>query len=162
MNPSWLNLFLKTSCQPDFICYIKSNRNGPWTYQVLHALQNFPASQQLLNAIRSCDLSIWNSLRSLYVNTSLGAGENLTNWHHMRLNTPAELWGLITHILVCLWGLFQAGGMTEKEITSLCCLSTFAWIFPRWSSKAPNRGTLGMWLKYLRRNWLISSLGAMS
>jgi len=31
---------------------------------------------------------------------------------------------------VNLWGLLLAGGMTEKEITSLCYLSTFAWIFP--------------------------------
>jgi len=34
-----------------------------------------------------------------------------------------------TH-LVYLWGLLLAGGMTENEITSLCYLSTFAWIFP--------------------------------
>ena len=27
-----------------------------------------------------------------------------------------------------LWGLLLAGGMTER-IRSLCCLSTFAWIF---------------------------------
>ena len=29
-----------------------------------------------------------------------------------------------------LWGLLLAGGMTEKEIISLCYLSTFAWAFP--------------------------------
>jgi len=43
---------------------------------------------------------------------------------------PAGLWGCTTHSLVYLWGLLLAGGMTEKEITSLCCLSTFVWIFP--------------------------------
>jgi hypothetical protein len=32
----------------------------------------------------------------------------------------------------------------------------------RWSSEAPNRGSLRMWLEYLRRNWLISCLGAIS
>ena len=48
----------------------------------------------------------------------------------MRLTVPAKLWGLITHILVYLGGLLLAGGMTLKDITSLCCLSTFAWIFP--------------------------------
>ena len=42
----------------------------------------------------------------------------LTVWHHMRLTIPADLWGLITHILVYLWGLLLAGGMTEKEIAS--------------------------------------------
>jgi len=37
----------------------------------------------------------------------------------------------ITHTLVYFWGLLLAGGMTEKEIIrSLCCLSTFTWIFP--------------------------------
>ena len=29
-----------------------------------------------------------------------------------------------------IWGLFLAGGMTEKDIISLCYLSTFVWIFP--------------------------------
>jgi hypothetical protein len=28
----------------------------------------------------------------------------------------------------------MAGGMTEKEIKSLCCLSTFAWTFPATSA----------------------------
>jgi hypothetical protein len=31
---------------------------------------------------------------------------------------------------VYLWGLLLDGGITERIITSLCCLSTFAWIFP--------------------------------
>jgi hypothetical protein len=31
---------------------------------------------------------------------------------------------------VYLWGLLLAGEITEKEITSLYYLSTFAWIFP--------------------------------
>jgi len=30
-----------------------ANRNDTWTYQVLHALQDLPTSQQLLDAIRS-------------------------------------------------------------------------------------------------------------
>jgi len=29
-----------------------------------------------------------------------------------------------------LWELLMAGGMTEKDFISLCCLSTCAWIFP--------------------------------
>jgi len=52
----------------------------------------------------------------------------------MIITIPAKSWGLITHILVNLWGLLLAGGMTEKEITSLCHLSTFAWIFPTFSA----------------------------
>ena len=75
-------------------------------------------------------VSIWNSLSSLCVNISSGAGENLIIWHHMIITIPTELWGLITHILVYLLGLLLAGEMTEKEIISLCYLSTFAWIFP--------------------------------
>jgi len=75
-------------------------------------------------------LSTWNSLSSLCANISSGAGEILTFWHHMIITIPAELWGLITHILVYLWGLLLAGGMADKETISLCYLSTFAWIFP--------------------------------
>jgi hypothetical protein len=48
----------------------------------------------------------------------------------MRLTISTELCGLTTHILVYLWGLLLVSGMTEKEITSLCYLSIFAWIFP--------------------------------
>ena len=32
------------------------------------------------------------------MNISLGAGEILTFWHHMKLTIPTELWGHITHI----------------------------------------------------------------
>jgi len=69
------------------------------------------------------------SLISLCANISLGAGENLIICHHMIITIPAELWGLITHILVYLcvplvylWELLLAGGMKEKEIISLCYL----------------------------------------
>jgi len=78
----------------------------------------------------SINLKQFEYSSSLCANVSLGAGESLTTWHHMIITIPAELWGLITHILVYLWGLLLAGGMTEKEIINLCYLSTFAWIFP--------------------------------
>jgi len=94
----------------------------------LHLSSNFWISYDLAN------LSIWNSSSSLCTYVSSGAGESLTIWHHMIITIPAELWGLITHILMYLWGLLLAGGMTEKEITSLCYLSTFAWIFPKISA----------------------------
>ena len=49
----------------------------------------------------------------------------------MIITISAELYGLITHILVTLWGMLLAGGgMTEKEVTSLYCLTTFTLIFP--------------------------------
>jgi hypothetical protein len=49
----------------------------------------------------------------------------------MIITISAELYGLITHILVTLWGMLLAGGgMTEKEVTSLYCLTPFAWMFP--------------------------------
>jgi len=64
-----------------------ANRSDTWTYQVLHAIQDLPTSQQLLDyAIRSRQtiygdylrrLSTEDSLNSLYVNISLGAGEIL-------------------------------------------------------------------------------------
>ena len=79
--------------------------------------------------------SINDSLNSLFVNISLGAGEILTFWHHMKLIIPAELWGHITHISVYLWGILLDGGMTEKETKSLCRLSTFAWTFPATSAE---------------------------
>jgi len=56
--------------------------------------------------------------------------ERAWQFEHMIITIPAELWGLITHMLVYLWELLLAGGMTEKEIISLRYLSTFAWIFP--------------------------------
>ena len=76
--------------------------------------------------------SSWSaSLAENSANVSLGDGESLTIWHHMIITIPAELWGLITHILVYPWGLLLAGGMAEAETTSLCYLFTFAWgIFP--------------------------------
>ena len=57
-----------------------ANRSGTWTHQVLHALQDLPTSQQFLDAIRSrlSDYQSNDSLNSLYVNISLGAGEILT------------------------------------------------------------------------------------
>ena len=64
------------------------------------------------------------------MNISLGAWEILTIWHHIKLIIPAELWRHIKHISVYLWGKLLDGGMTEKEIKSLCCLPTFAWTFP--------------------------------
>ena len=61
-------------------------------------------------------LSILNNSSSLCANISLGAGESLTIYHHhMRLTKPAELWGLITHILVYLRGLLLAAGWQKKK-----------------------------------------------
>jgi len=79
--------------------HLLANRSDTWTFQVLHALQEFLASQQFLNAIQSSqsiNLKQFNSLNSLCADISLGAGESLTNWHHMRLTIPADLWELPT------------------------------------------------------------------
>jgi hypothetical protein len=80
-----------------------------------------------VSAIFGCHTISWvyqsETVRAPFA--SLGAGENLTVWHHIWLTIPAELWGLITHNLVYLLGLLLAGGMTEKEIISLCYLFTF-------------------------------------
>ena len=60
-------------------------------------------------------LSILNSSSSLCANVSSGAGENLMIWHHMMITFPAELWGLITHNLVYLWGLLLAGWWDDRK-----------------------------------------------
>ena len=44
--------FLRKLCRLTFLLQI-ANRSDTWTYQVLHALQDFPTPQQFLNAIRS-------------------------------------------------------------------------------------------------------------
>jgi len=49
------NPLLKKVVQADLLI---ANRSDTWTYQVLHALQDFPTSQQFLNAIQSKKLSI--------------------------------------------------------------------------------------------------------
>jgi len=73
------------------------------------------------------------------VNISLGAGEILTCWHHMKLTIPAELWGHITHILVYLWGILLDGGMTEREIKSLPVLPLYLRLdIPSNLSRAPS------------------------
>jgi hypothetical protein len=92
---------------------------SPRTRVLLHAAEysaDFLASQQFLNAIQSHESINLKQLSSLCANVSSGAGESLTFWHHMIITIPAKLWGLIfTRILVCLWGLLLAGGMTEKQ-----------------------------------------------
>jgi len=121
-------LFLRNLCRLTFLLQI-ANRSDTWTYQVLHALQDFPTPQQFLNAIRSREAIKIKQFELTLREGIIGSWRELDNLtphdnHHL-----AELWRLITHILVNLWGLLLAGGMTEKEITSLCYLSIFAWIF---------------------------------
>jgi len=60
---SWVsrNVLILTACSTKVSLLKKvvradpliANRSDTWTYQVLHALQDFPTSQQFLNAIRS-------------------------------------------------------------------------------------------------------------
>jgi len=98
-----LPFFLQTNVIHGFIRFCST------CYKIFLCLSNFGMPYDLAS------LSIWNSLSSLCTSILLGAGESLTIWHHMRLTIPAELWGLITHFLVYLWGLFLAGGMTVKN-----------------------------------------------
>jgi hypothetical protein len=98
-----------------------ANRSDTWTYQVLHALQDFLAPQQYLDAIwfrESINLKQLAHFAQTYHWGLERAWQLNTTWDSP---IPAELWGLITHILVCLWGLLLAGGMIEKEITSSLC-----------------------------------------
>jgi len=80
-----------------------------------------------------------------------------------------ELWAEETFFFsvnAFFWGFFSSPSLfaaTSQQPTFIITfLSRTLDSFQRWSSEAPNKGTLGKWLEYLRRNWLISSLGAMS
>ena len=55
-----------------------ANRNDTWTYQVLHALQDLLHLNSFWMPYDLVRLSINDSLNSLYVNISLGAGKILT------------------------------------------------------------------------------------
>jgi len=120
---------LEKVVQADLLLICKQSRNT-WTYQVLCALQDFPASQpQFLDATRSRESINLKQFELPLHERIIGSWREPTVWHHIWLTIPAELWGLITRNLVYRWGLLLAGGVTEKEIISLCYLSTFAWIF---------------------------------
>jgi len=97
---------------------------------ILHALQDFPASQQFLNAIRSCESihlkQFEPTLREHHIIGSWRELDNLTS--HDTHHSSRIMRTYHTHLLY-LWVLLLAGGMTDKEITSLL-LSTFAWMFP--------------------------------
>jgi len=107
------------------------NRSDTWTYQVLNALQDLPTSQQLLDAIRSRQtinlgqferehiIGGWRDLDILAPHDAHHSSRIMRTYH--------------THFGVPL-GILLDGGMTEKEIKSLCCLSTFAWTFPATSA----------------------------
>ena len=113
-----------------------ANRSYRWTHQVRHALQSrfTYKSQQLLTAIRSRQTINLGQFELTLREHIIGGWRDLDIWHHMKLIIPAELWGHITHISVYLRGILLDGGMTEKEIKSLCCLFTFAWTFPATSA----------------------------
>jgi hypothetical protein len=107
-----------------------ANRSDTWTYQVLHALHDFPTSQQFLNAIRSresinlkqfeltlCEQIIIGSWREL---------DDLTphdNHHSSRIMRTYH-----THFGIPL-GIAPGWWDDKKKIISLCYLSIFAWIF---------------------------------
>ena len=78
--------FLRKSCGLTFL----QKDLDAWAYQVLHSLQDFPASHSFWMPYDLLSLSIRNSLSSLRANISLGAGENLTIGRHVRLIIPAE------------------------------------------------------------------------
>ena len=104
-----------------------ANRSDTWTYQVLHALQDLPASQQLLDAIRSCQTINLRKFELTLREHVIGG------WRDLDILTPHEahhssriMRTYASHILVYLSGILLDGGITEKEIKSLSCLSTFA------------------------------------
>jgi len=69
-----------------------ANRIDTWTYQILHALQDFPACQQFLDAIRSRESIDLNQIElTLRKHIIKGWREHDNLAHHMRLTIPAEL-----------------------------------------------------------------------
>ena len=110
-----------------------ANRSDTWTYQVLHALQDFPASQQFLDAIQSresINLKKFDLTLRKHIIRGWRELDNLTP--HETHHTNRIMRAYHTHFGVPL-GIapgWLVVGMTEKEIISLCCLSTSAWIFP--------------------------------
>jgi len=111
-----------------------ANKSDTWTYQVLHALQDLPTSQQFLDAIRSRQTINLGQFELTLREHIIGG------WRDLDILTPHEahhsskiMRTYHTHFGVPL-GILLDGGMTEKEIKSLCCLSTFAWTFPATSA----------------------------
>jgi len=107
-----------------------ANKSDTWTYQVLHGLQDFPASQQILNAIRSCESIHLKQFEHTLREHIIGNWRELDNLTPYNNHHSSRIMRTYHTHLVYLWGLLLAGGMTGKEITSMCYLSTFAWIFP--------------------------------
>jgi len=56
-----------------------ANRSDTWTYQVLHALQNLPASQQLLDTIRSCQTINLRQFELTHYEHFIGGWRDLDN-----------------------------------------------------------------------------------
>jgi len=144
-------LFLRKLCGLTFLLQIKV------IHGLIRSCTHSLISLRLSNFGMPYSLSTQNSSSSLCANVSSGSEESLTISHHMIISNhmiitlPAELWGFITHNLMYLpWELFLAGGMTEKDITSLCYLSTFAWIF----SEGGHWGPKWVYFWHAPRVWL--------
>ena len=122
---------LEKVVQADLLLICKQSRNT-WTYQVLCALQDFPASQpQFLDATRSRESINLKQFELTLCEHIIGGWRELDNLTpHETHHSSRIMRTYHTHILLYLWGLLLTGGMTKKEIISLCYLSTFAWMFP--------------------------------
>jgi len=116
-------LFLKKLCGLTFFLQT----------EVIHGLirgfmlQDFPVSQHFWDAIQSCDFINLVQFKLILREYIIGG------WKELDISTPHEthhssrfMKTYHTHCLMYFWGLFLAGGMTEKEITSVCCLFIFA------------------------------------
>jgi len=111
-----------------------ANISDTWTYQVLHALQDLPTSQQLLDAIRSRQ-TINLGQFGLTLREHIIGG-----WKDLDILTPHEahhssriMRTYHTHFGVPL-GNTPGWWDDRKESKSLCCLSTFAWTIPATSA----------------------------
>ena len=70
-----------------------------------------------------------SSIYANYINGRWRELENLTSPHEAH-HSSRFMRTCHTHFGVPSTGIVPAGGMTKKDIISMCCLSSFAWIFP--------------------------------
>jgi len=100
------NPLLEKVVQTDLLI---ANRSDTWTYQVLHALQDFPTSQQFLNAIRSREaIAQYKTVRAHFARTYYWKLERAWQFDTtcMIITIPAEYEDLSHTIIIISWCTF--------------------------------------------------------
>jgi hypothetical protein len=104
-----------------------ANRSDTWTHQVLHALQDSPASHRLLNAIQSCESVILKQFKLTVREHFIGDWREIDNLTPREAHHSSKVMRTYhTHFGVPL-GIAPGWWDDRKRVISL---STFAWTFP--------------------------------